>query len=672
MNSLTNTVKPRFLHRPSAVPVEQHASSAPLPSLLQEDAHAHSAPAPSVPEEEDVHALQDETTDLMAGFQLPLEMPEMYKTVASTIGPGMLAFNRSGAVLMKQVQEPMAAGKGTFHLQSLSSSSSSLPSISSIDDKLMELLEQCLVYLSSFEVLASITCFCVVCWLLHRCVLRRPRVCLALVGTWSSLFCIDLLIGRGPAACVKNIVHQSKEASQASRELAHCTVRFVAAWLSVLMPVVADVAAVLATTWQRLAPRQRLFVCSSVVVIYAMISAFRAICKHSAAISKIVFQASFLIAGPMLWFLSGHLSPLGLQWTLSIVLSGLPTLMSFHAACRGLAKQDTSIAWSFGILDIQFLTQEEWCELWIAFWALWPVLMMLRFATQRLPHALPDYQSNQILLPNELDRALIVFTLWIQFWQGGILLNHTIRFTLGGNGAMFSAPRALLKRWVPSLPSMPGINTAIQLKNVAFRKQSFGSTLQMAILLVVASILVVTWAFYHTLRLACEVLVLITVCVAAVDSANIVSQGSKDFYIKRVSFWVLLQVWRTFCQVPLLGSGLSLATPFAFSLFFVAGDHILAWLLIPLAARLWSLPKFLTNTLMSLAWTRPKSLDIRHEAEVKPDAQRLCAHKPKHLQILERTFFNIFVAPVTELFSVSNMRVALAVRSLLAEDKNAA
>ena len=44
-------------------------------------------------------------------------------------------------------------------------------------------------------------------------------------------------------------------------------------------------------------------------------------------------------------------------------------------------------------------------------------------------------------------------------------------------------------------------------------------------------------------------------------------------------------------QVPIMGAGLSLASPLAFSLFFLGGDHLLQWLLIPLAATLETFPK---------------------------------------------------------------------------------
>merc|ERR1719213_1037678 len=89
---------------------------------------------------------------------------------------------------------------------------------------------------------------------------------------------------------------------------------------------------------------------------------------------------------------------------------------------------------------------------------------------------------------------------------------------------------------------------------------------------------------------------LLTVLFAALDSANIVSKGSKEFYVKRLSFWILLQIWTSLSQVPIVGSGLSLTTPFAFSLFFLAGDHLLQWLLIPLAMWVTTLPTALTRS----------------------------------------------------------------------------
>jgi len=246
-------------------------------------------------------------------------------------------------------------------------------------------------------------------------------------------------------------------------------------------------------------------------------------------------------------------------------------------------------------------------------------------------------------------------------------------------GGILAVPVALTNRVTSTLRLMPRMNTVVDLGSAIFQNRTMGSALQMLVVLVVVGFVVITWMFYHAFRLACDVMVLLAVCFAAMDSAHVVFKGSKDFYVKRLSFWVLLQIWRTLSKLPVIGSGLSLTTPIAFSLFFIAGDHILAWLLMPLAAWLESLPQFLGTTLASLVcpWAKRRedqnllSLSPKGESDAKKETleQRASMHK-KDWHFLESTFFNPFIAPVTELLSISNMKVFLALKALLADAKS--
>jgi len=385
-----------------------------------------------------------------------------------------------------------------------------------------------------------------------------------------------------------------------------------------------------------------------------------------------------LIVGPIVWFLSGRLSFECLQWTLRVVLSGLPTVMSFHALCRGLGKKDVSVASCFGRLPVAFWTQEEWCELWISFWACWPALMLLRFATRRLPQLLPNYQSHELLLPSELDRALIVFAVWLQFWRGSQLLNGAIHSILSSvNAGVCAGPVAVVTRFTSTMPLRRQFNIIVGIGSAIVSNRNTGNVFTIIAAALVIGLMTITWTFYNAFRLVCDIMALLTLCFAAVDSSHIACSKSKDFYVKRLSFWVLLQIWRTCSQVPLVGSGLSLATPIAFTLFFIAGDHIVSWLLIPFAVRLESFPRAVATAITPSScfprWLRSKRKSSECSGkggsnEQPEEVVRTPWDSSENWQRFEQTLFSMFVSPVIDFVGISNLKAACAMKVVCADE----
>jgi len=249
-----------------------------------------------------------------------------------------------------------------------------------------------------------------------------------------------------------------------------------------------------------------------------------------------------------------------------------------------------------------------------------------------------------------------------------LLLNYSMHSVLSAiNSGICAGPIALAKRLASALPQRPRLGSVVEMGSAIFHNRKFDCVLKIGIVVVVLGIMSVTWTFYHTFRLVCDVMALLSVCFAAVDSANIVFKNSKDFYVKRLSFWVLLQIWNTLSLVPIMGAGLSLASPIAFSLFFLGGDHLLQWLLIPVAVTLESFPKAVTSTLASGLCSSPwsRAPGGKNEIDGKPEWPPGSSCTPRH--VFQETLFNMFVAPVANLPCISNVRAVWALKALLSD-----
>jgi len=225
----------------------------------------------------------------------------------------------------------------------------------------------------------------------------------------------------------------------------------------------------------------------------------------------------------------------------------------------------------------------EWCEMWISFWACWPVLMFMQILIQRLPLYFAKSNVEDFLLPGELDRAFIIFIIWLQFWRGSLVLHHSMRSVLSITNVSVCLGNGLGRITSLLLPGklnklLPCMQTVLDTGSYISRYRSLSHGL---IFVVVGVILVVLWTCYHAISLLCQVITLLILCFVAMDSANVVLKRSEDLYIKRLSFWVLLQIWTSCSQIPMLGSCLQLATPLAINLFYLGGDHLVLWLLIP-------------------------------------------------------------------------------------------
>eukprot|EP00929_Paragymnodinium_shiwhaense_P054339 TRINITY_DN27230_c0_g1_i3.p1 TRINITY_DN27230_c0_g1~~TRINITY_DN27230_c0_g1_i3.p1 ORF type:complete len:401 (-),score=46.17 TRINITY_DN27230_c0_g1_i3:3-1205(-) len=312
--------------------------------------------------------------------------------------------------------------------------------------------------------------------------------------------------------------------------------------------------------------------------------------------------STFFAFGPCFWFLSAALPLAWLPATVSLAVSLLPTLLSLQVLRQSFLKQktDDSAEYSAKAESVAHVR----CERWLSFWICWPMLVVLNAACVRLPRLLAGSPQAVALITWDSQRALVLFAIWLQLWKGSSLFGSTIRWLLtkASCDVLMSPLRAATRFCSSWLGRTVGLQRAVQLVSGAIELANSHRSLWKFILsAVVAVIMVVSWTFYRAIHLMCSVLTLLTLVLAVGDTANIVYEGSKTFYVKRLSFWVLLQLWHVASKAPLVGTLLSLVTPAALGLFFLAGDRMLEWVVLPAIAQAPTLPRAFFQLLVGSA-----------------------------------------------------------------------
>ncbi|CAK9064079.1 Hypothetical protein SCF082_LOCUS33062 [Durusdinium trenchii] len=253
-----------------------------------------------------------------------------------------------------------------------------------------------------------------------RMVLCRPRISGASLALWCAWLGLEVLQkGRG----VFEVTHQRwATAIQATREVVQKSVVMVEAWIVVFLPFVSDIWRKTRSIWFSLSFRLKLVLVLGPlsfwllwVLLKRLLNAFQR--RRSAmkqALGALLFHGSFLLSCPVLWYVSGCLTPGQQHFGLRHLLTTVPTLGSLLAlgwrpapevsqllalqasdapplalperqAASGSARR-RSRARSPPVppavperheapLEIEVSASTQ--RFWLSYWASWPLLMLL-------------------------------------------------------------------------------------------------------------------------------------------------------------------------------------------------------------------------------------------------------------------------------------------------------
>eukprot|EP00035_Acanthoeca_spectabilis_P025862 m.460188 g.460188 ORF g.460188 m.460188 type:complete len:497 (+) comp21962_c0_seq1:208-1698(+) len=196
----------------------------------------------------------------------------------------------------------------------------------------------------------------------------------------------------------------------AAKSLVLALEKFMVASTNLVLPFWSDLAVVAYATWTVLDNRTKGWVVLVVAVGYSLVAAYRKAVKlkdkHGGTVKALLFQASFLIAAPALWFGSLYLLPGSL---LPLVVSGLLSVAPAAYSCVAFASSGAGTVRGLFHMGKRPQSQVE-LEMGrcLSYWSCWPTV---KFVADLVA-------STSYGEVSEVQRGLLVLLVWLQVWDG--------------------------------------------------------------------------------------------------------------------------------------------------------------------------------------------------------------------------------------------------------------
>lgn len=450
---------------------------------------------------------------------------------------------------------------------------------------------------------AWIFCVALALWLIHFVVFWRPRSCMLGLGAWLTWLAWQATWVNGFRA-LELAYDRGIRAKEATDLFSQQLLALAKAWIHFFLPFLSDMWWSAVVLYKKMSVRHRLLVCGFLLVGYAIMEALRLFQRHSRLVMHLFFHASFLVGGPLLWYGCGHMPPEWLPWCLTHAITTVPTALSLLTlSCasqtsisspsepRSPSRTSRSRVPAFPTTNI------ELHRLWLSYWACWPALAVFEAGVSvvvprlTLPSAgdtwLQGFRGR--MMQAELQRGLLTFCVWLQFWQGSRLLQYTMQsllfktsileYILGFFGTRGLQALSIFRGGLTSsgISPMGGLRIVRWISSLT--KRLWVVCIALAGLAVV--VLALIRLFYRAVSVVSGVATLMLWLCAASDSADTLARYAEDMYSKKLSFWVLAMLWEALTALPLAGVLLRLFTPFAFSVWLLAGEMVMRRLVLP-------------------------------------------------------------------------------------------
>eukprot|EP00927_Polykrikos_kofoidii_P026667 TRINITY_DN23718_c0_g1_i1.p1 TRINITY_DN23718_c0_g1~~TRINITY_DN23718_c0_g1_i1.p1 ORF type:complete len:743 (-),score=167.15 TRINITY_DN23718_c0_g1_i1:76-2304(-) len=461
-----------------------------------------------------------------------------------------------------------------------------------------------------------LTCVATSAWLVRFVLSWRPRLCLGAAGVWLTWF--GWRIGMHGAEVWDATRRRGAFATEATERFVQSFVAVVQAWTDFFIPFFTDVCRWSLLAWRSLTVRQKLLLLFGSLSAYTVLEAFRFCQKHAKKIKQVIFHASFLFGGPLIWYLAGMLPSQWLAWTLSQVTTTVPTILSLivlnqsAAAARAAlnaalsrkrrspsllelrtAEDAVEVADGAPCAVLPSVADVEGERLWLCYWTCWPLLALLEVVPHAIrggvPRILP-FSSDMQQLQFDLRRALLTFVLWLQVWHGSKLLHFTLETLVRQTSFLeviagwFGQSGIKFLRVLGDGGIKATGGTSWGMVKFFAKLGSRGRTVITLSILGAIFGFAMIWVCFRVFSVLSVVLTLLLWFFAAADSADTLTKNAEDFYSRKIAFWVLAMIWEALTKLPVVGVVLRLFTPLAFSFWLIGGEFVLRRAVLPILA----------------------------------------------------------------------------------------
>lgn len=422
---------------------------------------------------------------------------------------------------------------------------------------------------------------------------RRPKTTGSVAAVWL-LWLVCKILGSGHSAW-DELSRHAQCARDATESFVHAMLAMLGAWLVLFLPILQDAWRVsepmFAASWRQAVHvwrmsswHQKGVTALATLAISNAALVLAALHRHQEVVVGVLFQLSFLVIGPALWWVASSFPHEIVIWLADVVISIAPAALSLRVLCSLQRERDGQSAeakatlacsggpsWFAPPAEVQGVQSAEVpsSELlerlcfWLSYWSCWPFLHVT-YVLLTMDLVPEDDRSAA-------DGLLLTLALWAQVWNASRIapqLFAACSICLGGVSKRFYQMGAVSINEVAgtawqTLATLPG-----KLGELSNNRMLLGGVIIVA--LTVASF------FLRVMAIASAFLALGLLIGIAVASASCAARRDAAAAPGRLAFWTLAIAWLGICRLPLLGTLLEAWTPGVLLLAAGAGDLALA------------------------------------------------------------------------------------------------
>jgi hypothetical protein len=430
--------------------------------------------------------------------------------------------------------------------------------------------------LITFLLAVMVSCFC---W--------KPRLTSAIAAAWLAWFAFRFAEGQ---AAWSEVIDHAQHARKATETAVSSVALMLASWSVLVAPALFDLYRLLeplarsishgaVQLWNVLSWRERGIAGLSCLAVASSVVATRALWRHQDTVKQVLFQLSFAVCGPLIWWLISRLPHTYGILVVGAAMSLVPCLASLLAILKLQQEREaprkeaelepTRSAWFAALDAIDAPLQESISEdlqakmrMWLSYWALWPFFHV----TYSLANSLDRVHEEDRAM---IDGLFVALILWAQFWEASRIAPYGFAIC----AVCFQSLSQRAGR-VADVAGSRAVGHAASLYTVM--SERFGSNSAMLYAAVGLSVLVLVAVLLRIVELTEALVTIAFLFCVAFDSARCVARCSVDVYTSRLAFWVITMAWLRVRELPVVGAAVHLWTPMVLIAALIAGETILS------------------------------------------------------------------------------------------------